>query len=340
MIRQNQSYLEKQSRQQVKKTGEKGFGQWNRKEVMLHFLHSIDEKIKECECLKSECMKLTEDNARMKGNLAKESYEEEVKDGKFPKTCIENNNKPQFNSEIIKESKELLIFQAKAAEQAELHEDMVNYMKSAVVLGYEFTKEDHELFKTAYKKFTENKVKAWKTIHNIEQEKSKEGCKYLENIKAFKGVVLQEIKAIRNEISMILDEYLLVKPMCIEDAVSFLEMKATYNRYVVECSEDKSIIERCRQLYKEAIAKANALPITNPTRLSLVNIYSVFLHDTMESRTEAYNLAKGVLDSAITELEHLSDDEYKDSATALQPIKDNIYLWNEFTQCCQLYSDM
>ena len=66
---------------------------------------------------------------------------------------------------------------------------------------------------------------------------------------------------------------------------------------------------------------------THPIRLGLALNYSVFYYEILNSPDHACKLAKGAFDNAIADLDNLEEDEYRDSATIMQLLRDNLTLW-------------
>ena len=66
---------------------------------------------------------------------------------------------------------------------------------------------------------------------------------------------------------------------------------------------------------------------THPIRLGLALNYSVFYYEILESPDNACKLAKTAFDNAIADLDGLEEDEYRDSATIMQLLRDNLTLW-------------
>jgi hypothetical protein len=69
------------------------------------------------------------------------------------------------------------------------------------------------------------------------------------------------------------------------------------------------------------------LKTTHPIRLGLALNFSVFHYEVMNDPTKACNLAKTAFDDAITDIEHIEEDQYKDATTIMQLIRDNLTLW-------------
>ena len=80
--------------------------------------------------------------------------------------------------------------------------------------------------------------------------------------------------------------------------------------------------------YKSAqdIALAELAP-THPIRLGLALNFSVFYYEILNSPDRACNLAKQAFDEAISELDTLGEESYKDSTLIMQLLRDNLTLW-------------
>jgi hypothetical protein len=79
--------------------------------------------------------------------------------------------------------------------------------------------------------------------------------------------------------------------------------------------------------YKFAQEEAEKLKTTHPIRLGLALNFSVFYYEIMSSPDQACQLAKKAFDNAISDLENLEEEEYRDSATIMQLLRDNLTLW-------------
>ncbi|WP_411027483.1 14-3-3 family protein, partial [Salmonella sp. s54925] len=65
----------------------------------------------------------------------------------------------------------------------------------------------------------------------------------------------------------------------------------------------------------------------HPIRLGLALNYSVFHYEIENEPNAACSLAKKAFDSAITDLDKLGEDTYKDSTLIMQLLRDNLTLW-------------
>lgn len=89
----------------------------------------------------------------------------------------------------------------------------------------------------------------------------------------------------------------------------------------------KIVIQSAQESYKVATTEAENLKTTHPIRLGLALNYSVFYYEILNSPDHACKLAKTAFDNAIADLDGLEDDEYRDSATIMQLLRDNLTLW-------------
>ncbi|CAN1241117.1 14-3-3-like protein E [Linum perenne] len=104
-----------------------------------------------------------------------------------------------------------------------------------------------------------------------------------------------------------------------EDHVSIIKMKGDYHRYLAEFktgAERKEAAESTLLAYKSAqdIALADLAP-THPIRLGLALNFSVFYYEILNSP------------EAISELDTLGEESYKDSTLIMQLLRDNLTLW-------------
>ena len=109
-----------------------------------------------------------------------------------------------------------------------------------------------------------------------------------------------------------------------------MKMKGDYFRYLGEFlagDQRKRVIQEAQDSYKEANVEAENLKSTHPIRLSLVLNWSVFYYEILSSPDIACKLAKQAFDNAIADLDGLEEDEYRDSATIMQLLRDNLTLW-------------
>lgn len=92
-------------------------------------------------------------------------------------------------------------------------------------------------------------------------------------------------------------------------------------------ADQKEVIEKALESYKKATDEASKLMTTHPIRLGLALNFSVFYYEILNQADVACKLAKSAFDAAISDLESLEEEQYRDSATIMQLLRDNLTLW-------------
>ncbi|GMH14667.1 hypothetical protein Nepgr_016508 [Nepenthes gracilis] len=238
-------------------------------------------------------------------------------------------------------SRQQCIYMAKLAEQAERYEEMVNFMAKLVIgsssAGSQLTVEERNLLSVAYKNVIGSLRAAWRIVSSIEQKE--EGRRNEENavlVKHYRSKVESELSDVCASILQLLDSHLLPPATGSEARVFYLKMKGDYHRYLAEFKvgdERKQAAEGTMLAYKAAqdIALADLAP-TNPIRLGLALNFSVFYYEILNSSEKACSMAKQAFEQAISELDTLGEESYKDSTLIMQLLRDNLTLWTSDMQ--------
>ncbi|XP_077995248.1 14-3-3 protein epsilon-like [Glandiceps talaboti] len=229
------------------------------------------------------------------------------------------------------------VYQAKLAEQAERYDEMVENMKSVAAMDVELTVEERNLLSVAYKNVIGARRASWRIISSIEQKEETKGEEgKLEMTKTYRLHVEKELEEICKDILELLEVHLIPTTGLGESKVFYYKMKGDYHRYLAEFatgSSRSSAAENSLSAYKLASENAmQELPSTNPIRLGLALNFSVFYYEILNSPDRACRLAKAAFDDAISELDSLSEDCYKDSTLIMQLLRDNLTLWTSDMQ--------
>ncbi|EDO41372.1 predicted protein [Nematostella vectensis] len=228
--------------------------------------------------------------------------------------------------------KEEHVYMAKLAEQAERYDDMVNSMKEVAKMGTELSTEDRNLLSVAYKNVIGARRASWRIITSIEQKEESKGedMAKLEMIRNYRKTIEEELKTICGEILSLLDDSLIKNSQSEESKVFYNKMKGDYHRYVAEFSKEgrDEAAKQSETAYKEAQTIATEhLAKTHPIRLGLALNFSVFYYEIQNAPEKACKLAKEAFDDAISELDSLQEESYKDSTLIMQLLRDNLTLW-------------
>jgi len=227
---------------------------------------------------------------------------------------------------------------AKISESAERYNDMSIIMCELVKQATQNSKgladEQRNLLAVSFRNIVGASRNAWRETRSLYLIDSKEDATLLEE---YIIVIENELKEKCNSILEMLTESLILKESdpnysskeSSEPQVFYLRMKGDYYRYLAEIEKsNKEILDKSNYCYSEAknICEAN-LPATHPIRLGLAVNYSIFYYELMNDSYKACNLAKSAFDSAISESNELTEENYKDSTLMMQVLRDNWTLW-------------
>ncbi|CAO2191838.1 unnamed protein product [Urochloa humidicola] len=236
-------------------------------------------------------------------------------------------------------TREEMVYMAKLAEQAERYEEMVEFMEKVVTAAGagELTVEERNLLSVAYKNVIGARRASWRIVSSIEQKEETRGAAgHAAAAKGYRGRVEAELSNICAGILRLLDERLVPAAAAVDAKVFYLKMKGDYHRYLAEFktgAERKDAADSTLAAYQAAQDIAmKELPPTHPIRLGLALNFSVFYYEILNSPDRACSLAKQAFDEAISELDTLGEESYKDSTLIMQLLRDNLTLWTSDMQ--------
>lgn len=230
------------------------------------------------------------------------------------------------------------VFMARLAEQAERYEDMVEYMKRVATMGAELSLDERNLLSVAYKNSVGARRQAWRAVNTLEQREAAtaKGPAILELIKQYRHRIEAELNGRCYDILEILAKDLIPQATNHESKVFYLKMKGDYHRYLAEFSsgeQHSKCAQEAHDSYQSSSEVAIAhLPPTHPIRLGLALNFSVFYYEVFSAPEKACMLAKAAFDDAMSVMDGLDEDQYKDSAPIMQLLRDNLTLWTSDMQ--------
>jgi len=246
------------------------------------------------------------------------------------------------------EQHELLVKQAKLAEQSERYDDMSDFMKSCVKYNKTLTTEQRNLLSVAYKNVVGARRSSWRVISSIEQ-KYDNNEKKQKMAREYRQKIESELQAICDDVLNLLKEYLIKDTTEASDGaeasdgttkeeskVFYLKMRGDYYRYKAEVAtgeEREAIVKDSDEAYKGAYDLAQqSMVSTHPIRLGLALNYSVFHYEIRNDHDKACDMAKDAFERAINDLDAVSEENYKDSTLIMQLLRDNLTLWTSDVQ--------
>lgn len=232
-------------------------------------------------------------------------------------------------------SREDLVYMAKLAEQAERYTDMCYCMGLVVEKNPVLSVEERNLLSVAYKNVIGAHRASWRIISSIEAKTAKssgaDNQDKLKMVSEFRKEVEGELeKTCRKIITLIADDLLSKNSTDKESTVFYHKMSGDYHRYLAEFKtgeEKNQATENSKEAYNAATLAAKDLLPTHPIRLGLALNFSVFYYEIVGKSETACELAKTAFDAAISELDNLAEDSYKDSTLIMQLLRDNLTLW-------------
>ena len=229
-------------------------------------------------------------------------------------------------------SRDELIYMAKICEQTERFDDMLGYMKKVLDTKEDLSIEERNLLSVAYKNSVGSRRTAWRVISSIETKEEAKESKNLPLLREYKANIEEELHRICDEIIHLLDAKLIPSAKGnFKSEVFYLKMKGDYYRYIAEFAsgdKHKKAADSAFEAYSKANQFANdSLATTDPIRLGLALNFSVFYYEVRNDPKQACQLAKQAFDDAIAEIEKIEEEDYKDSTTIMQLIRDNLTLW-------------
>jgi len=247
--------------------------------------------------------------------------------------------------------KEEKVYQARLAEQAERYDEMVDSMKEIAKMGVGLTQEERNLLSVAYKNVIGARRASWRIVSSLElkgKDKDKEPeDKTSQLTTEYRLSIEKELQNICTDILQLLEVDLIPHSHPTdkeengnndgnESYVFYYKMRGDYLRYLAEFStgnKRKEAAEESLVAYKMASDKATlTLTSTHPIRLGLALNFSVFYYEILNSPDRACKLAKQAFDDAVSELDGLPEDSYKDSTLIMQLLRDNLTLWTSDMQ--------
>jgi 14-3-3 protein epsilon len=217
---------------------------------------------------------------------------------------------------------------SKLAEQCERFDEMLVCMKRVVAVDPELNEDEKNLLSVAYKSVISARRNAFRTVAGLEGRADTNSSIY-ELMKSFKTRLELEVAEICTDLFNLLERQLIPRAPDNESLVTYLKLKADYHRYWVEVCPSAAQIEAAGDAYARGSTFAEKLPVAHPVRLGLALNYSVFYYEILKQHEKGYQLAKRAFYDAVEEIEGLNDDVYRESATIMSLLRDNLGTWAE-----------
>jgi len=232
---------------------------------------------------------------------------------------------------------EQLVNMSKLAEQAERYEDMCVLMRARVrnFKAQPLEAEERNLLSVAYKNVVSARRNALRMLpmeDGIENLSSSQ-------IETYQKQVQKELVSISEDVldllknDLIEDNYQPGDKKKAEEQVFYLKLAADYYRYlnesVTSTGQGDEFKANTEKYYLKAQEVAGELDSMSPIRLGLALNFSVCYYEILDQREKACAMAKTAFDDAISQLDQLPEEDYKDSTLIMQLLRDNLTLWTQ-----------
>eukprot|EP01080_Neovahlkampfia_damariscottae_P005085 gene5085-8685_t len=244
-----------------------------------------------------------------------------------------------MNKNDLPKTREELFFLAKTSLKIERYEEMMFIMNKLCTLNFELNKEERLILSLAYKNVLGSKRMILKTINSLLlQEETEETRKNkdlqggnIDVLKSYKLKVVNELKDLCYEAISIIDIYILKSSKSKESFSFFYKMKGDIYRYLSEILNEielQKVKDESINYYELAVETSKDFQPSNPIKLSIALNFSIFYYEIMNSPENASKLAKKAFDSAISDIDNVTDENYKETTQILQLLKEKLTFWS------------
>lgn len=219
---------------------------------------------------------------------------------------------------------------------AERYHDMANDMKEVVRSctggNQEMTVAVRNLFSLSFKNLVSSRRSSWRVLFAERQRMEEKQSEDLHIVDEILSIIEKELVDCCNEVLDIINECKLIDldNQSVAHNVFFLKMRGDYLRYKAEVlgnEAEKEAADSALEAYLKASQLAGTLSPTDPIRLGLHLNFSVFNYEILNNSENACRIAQDAFSAAISELDSLTEDYYKDSTLIMQLLRDNLTLW-------------
>lgn len=229
--------------------------------------------------------------------------------------------------------REVKLFLAKVAHKIQRHDDMVQYIKDAVLLDARLKEEERNLFYLAYKRAVDQKRNDIQFISVVtEHQKCKMSSNsYVTRLETYKTELSNELSRICYDLISLVDNQILAYIELAEDKAYYYKMKADFYRYISESlpeKERKGPSQKATSLYEESIRAAkSSLSPTNPLYANIYLNYTVYLHEVLNIPAKAIDVAQEFIQKLNDISESNQDHFSRETDFVIAKMKANVEMW-------------
>jgi 14-3-3 protein epsilon len=230
------------------------------------------------------------------------------------------------------------------------YEEMVDYMKRLATHHTELHHEERSYFSVAYKNLIGARRTSWRILGStLNKEDAKGNWEEVEMIKRYRKKIEGELTVDCLDCIDTVKKHLIPYAFSSESKVFWRKMFVyqtvsaitkskyilyrigDYHRYLAEIAPEeqrKISYDGAYEAYTVAMDMApKDLAPTNPVRLGVQLSFAVYYFEIQKKPHLACSMAQKAFDDAITRLETLTEDNYRESTLIMQLLRDNLTMW-------------
>lgn len=219
-------------------------------------------------------------------------------------------------------SDEDVLYQAKLANQAELHSDCIHFLTVFIKRSSrDLASEEFNLLVEAYMNEVGRRRTALRSLRSPAQPER------VQSLASMRSLIETEVLELCSHMLHLLD-LLLNRVASAEKRVTYLKMKGLYASYVCETHLEvsKEFAEKGLLAYRDALSVARTeLPPLHDLQIGVTLNLSIFYYEVMQDRETACALVQSTLGEAAQHQASLS----RDGLFIMQLLRDNLTLWTQ-----------
>lgn len=230
------------------------------------------------------------------------------------------------------EKRECYLSMVKILDQANVHENMIDFMKRAIGLNPELNAEERNLLSVTYKNVISVRRNGIRVLNVLISQEDPSNIERINQLNKFKKTLISELEKYCYDLIKLVDDKLLPVATDAEAKLFYEKLKADYIRYISETkegNEKEELAEKANKYYENALAIGkDDIQHYKPSYLGLILNYSVFLFEILDQKKQAIELADLTYNEYITQVDQNSEGSSSEANSILQLLKDNVSLWS------------
>ena len=234
----------------------------------------------------------------------------------------------KFEYEETPEVKKL-IFLARLRQDSNKPVDALNLLEDIVEENKQDLSSELKLFfKSSFTKALKASEKAWEEVNKA--EKNPKYFEFSRTLNEYKEKITGELLTLYRRFIKMIRELCFPKASSDESKLFYLNMICDYKTNIANIIHDDELLEAndsAFRSYEEAYEICGRLESSNPSKLSLINKYTIFLFEIKLERVQAVEIIKLILSTAENDIDDLNPALKEDAVLHINAMKENLKAW-------------